>query len=1168
GGGADRIFGSERDDVIEAGHGDAIIDGKGGTNVVTLHGNHGDYTVTDTGQGYTVTDHLAGRDGTLTLKNIQKLNFADISVVDLTLPNAMPVSDSLRTDQAGLPFDHTRPHLIAASVLLANDQRLNSQGAWKIASVDDAVGGNVALTAGGDVQFTPDPSYSGVMSFKYSVIDAQGRPAATVVNLNNGQTAPMRAVVTLTTPDVPTDPLAAQQWYLSDANVIPVWHDYTGKGIRIGQFEPGGEFATAPQILDVNHPDLASNIDPVWQTTQQSAKTMPQSVSNHATMVAGVMVAAKNGQGGVGVAYDAKVGGHYLANSGADLTALGKMVGYDIANHSWGFKNDFALSNLQRGRINTESALLGTAQYAAENGRSGLGTIMVAAGGNAREQGGSAQGSLIGNSRFATQVGAINAQGDLSTLQSASVPFSNPGASLLVSAPGSSIVSTSRMLETDRGSTFGNRYDDMQGTSFAAPIVSGIVALMLEANPNLGYRDVQAILALSARKVTDASTQWDVNGAHNWNGGGMHVSHDYGLGAVDARAAVRFAESWMTQSTGANIGVQSASSNALGQSVAAGTTFNSSLTMRDGVRVEHAEIDIDANVGRLGDLIVKLVSPSGTQSILLNRTGKIPAGATGASDADTGSTRSGEFNYTFMSTRHWGERSGGDWKLEVTHAATGEPVTLNNWSLRVYGNTNPDATGYAYFYTDEFAGQAAADPSRAMFDGLADHLPVVSKTIHAAAVSRDTQIDLTTGVASIGGTPLKITHAGAIRNIVTGDGNDVLRASDHQNALLDGGRGTNTLRGGLAGTDCFVVHRRAGGLDTIENFDAPRGELIDLVGFKGKSFKDLEIKQIGLDLAIDLGDSQRVVLKNQNTAALADRHFVFQDTFAVPEAHHRRAAQPAQAETADGMETVVLTGGGGGVGLVGSKVTLTGKVYSHGSGDSDRFVIRHQPDAAHYRNTLRGFRHGVDKIDLSQTGIASFGDLAISKVERMKINGIASIHGVSVAMRAPGVEGEPVELLYLDAMEMAQVTESDFIFAKPGAAPVITTDPVSNPPGTEFVPHPAPSFSTNAAQRIQAVLDKLRPVGPLAVPTVVPDVRPEPVHAPDLIASPAHHRSARALSSDLVHDAPGPIDVPRGYTVDRLIQDKAAFASRPAGAAVFIPPQSHAAQPTLVANLR
>ncbi|MFX5522508.1 hypothetical protein ABTD78_24870, partial [Acinetobacter baumannii] len=70
---------------------------------------------------------------------------------------------------------------------------------------------------------------------------------------------------------------------------------------------------------------------------------------------------------------------------------------------------------------------------------------------------------------------------------------------------------------------------------------------MLEANPHLGYRDIQKILAYSARQVDSVGSAWTTNGAFNWNGGGLHVSHDYGFGAVDALAAVRLAETWTEQ---------------------------------------------------------------------------------------------------------------------------------------------------------------------------------------------------------------------------------------------------------------------------------------------------------------------------------------------------------------------------------------------------------------------------------------------------------------------------------------------------------------------------------------------------------------------------------------------------------------------------------------------
>ena len=98
-------------------------------------------------------------------------------------------------------------------------------------------------------------------------------------------------------------------------------------------------------------------------------------------------------------------------------------------------------------------------------------------------------------------------------------------------------------------------YTAFNGTSAAAPVVSGVVALMLQANPFLGWRDVQTILAYSARHVgsqigdpappvSNELNTWNYNDAVDWNGGGLHFSRDYGFGLVDAFAAVRLAETW------------------------------------------------------------------------------------------------------------------------------------------------------------------------------------------------------------------------------------------------------------------------------------------------------------------------------------------------------------------------------------------------------------------------------------------------------------------------------------------------------------------------------------------------------------------------------------------------------------------------------------------------
>src|SRR5690606_1257254 len=80
-------------------------------------------------------------------------------------------------------------------------------------------------------------------------------------------------------------------------------------------------------------------------------------------------------------------------------------------------------------------------------------------------------------------VGAFEQDGDRAD-------FSTEGANLLVSAPGANV-----LVDYNGGLAYGN------GTSFAAPAVAGVIGLMLEANKDLGYRDVREILAYSASTV-------------------------------------------------------------------------------------------------------------------------------------------------------------------------------------------------------------------------------------------------------------------------------------------------------------------------------------------------------------------------------------------------------------------------------------------------------------------------------------------------------------------------------------------------------------------------------------------------------------------------------------------------------------------------------------------
>ncbi|MBK8869462.1 MAG: S8 family serine peptidase [Elusimicrobia bacterium] len=250
-----------------------------------------------------------------------------------------------------------------------------------------------------------------------------------------------------------------------------------------------------------------------------------------------------------------------------------------------------------------------------------MGTSIVFAAGNSRKEGGNTNYHSLDNSPYAITVGSINQEGDLGKLIVGQDPFSTPGSSILVSAPGSNIKSTSNLLENDKGSTFGDNFESTQGDIVLRPIVSGIVALMLEANPNLGYRDIKRILAMTATKFDTKATLWKTNGDTNWNGGGMHYNEDYGFGLVDAHAAVRLAEVW-NEVNNLNNEEVFVYSNGTDLAIKDNNMASSSIIVAQDIQVEDVEVSGNITHARLGDLVLKLISPTGTASILMNRPGK------------------------------------------------------------------------------------------------------------------------------------------------------------------------------------------------------------------------------------------------------------------------------------------------------------------------------------------------------------------------------------------------------------------------------------------------------------------------------------------------------------------------------------------------------------------
>jgi len=304
-----------------------------------------------------------------------------------------------------------------------------------------------------------------------------------------------------------------------------------------------------------------------------------------------------------------------------------------------------------------------------------------------------------------------------------------------------------------------------------------VVALMLDANPNLGYRDVQEILAYSAR-MTGAPGSWRSNGADDWNGGGLHVSHDFGFGLVDAHAAVRLAETWRAGAT-----LQSESTLTDAESFGGGLPIvdfgaqSVSLEM-PALRIDQVEVVLDLRHSFLGNLVVSLTSPSGTTSVLLDRPPPIPGSSNPIDDP-----------LLLGSTRHWGETGAGTWTLTVRDLAANDEGVLRGWQLSLHGAA---ADGNdVYVYTDEF-GDIGNRPQRSLLrDASGDDL------LNAAALTSSSEIDLRQGASSeIASRTLTIAEGTLIERAVGGDGDDVIAGNALVNEIA-GQRGADQLFGRL-----------------------------------------------------------------------------------------------------------------------------------------------------------------------------------------------------------------------------------------------------------------------------------------------------------------------------------------------------------------------------------
>ncbi|MGC9506154.1 S8 family serine peptidase [Baaleninema sp.] len=490
---------------------------------------------------------------------------------------------------------------------------------------------------------------------------------------------------------IPNDEFFNLQWHLqntgslggkagADANVVSAWDSVKGRGVVIGIVDDG---------IDIHHEDLNDNYrgDLSWDFQQNNSDPSPNSSQDtHGTSVAGIAAAeGNNGIGVSGAAPEAEIAGlQLLGSQGTNDNDKANALSYqnqeiDIYQNSWSPGLNKNPIDLFAPGPSTTSEL----ESGVELGRDGLGNIYVFSAGNNREQKFNTNGELThygfdnvnnngyANSRFTIAVGAIDDRGVHSS-------YSEPGAALFVSAY-SSGNRRQNAVSTDLSGAAGSNYlkewnwadtEDYTffgGTSSAAPLVSGVVALMLETNPQLTWRDVQHIIAKTARKTDPTHSDWSVNGA------GYNINHFYGFGAIDAVAAVEAAKTWDTvdsevsHTTGTmpvNRSIPDNRSSGISQIV----------DIPQDIKLESVEVVFDATHPNRGDLEIVLVSPSGTESILAEPR------------PDSGDNYD---RWVFNTVRNWGESSKGTWKLQVSDKSGNYVGTWDSWELNFYG-TEPE----------------------------------------------------------------------------------------------------------------------------------------------------------------------------------------------------------------------------------------------------------------------------------------------------------------------------------------------------------------------------------------------------------------------------------------------------------------------------------------------
>uniref|UniRef100_A0A8C1PRP5 Furin (paired basic amino acid cleaving enzyme) a n=1 Tax=Cyprinus carpio TaxID=7962 RepID=A0A8C1PRP5_CYPCA len=443
-----------------------------------------------------------------------------------------------------------------------------------------------------------------------------------------------------------------------DLNVKEAWKQgFTGQGVVVSILDDG---------IEKNHPDLIQNYDPDASYDVNDGDPDPQprytqlNDNRHGTRCAGEVAAvANNGICGVGVAYNAKIGGVRMLDGEVTDVVEAQSLSLnpqhiDIYSASWGPEDDGKTVD-GPAKLAKEAFLHGVME-----GRGGRGSIFVWASGNGGREKDSCNCDGYTNSIYTLSIS--------SSTQNGNVPwYSEACSSTLATTYSSGGLNEKQIVSL---------FLRLQKISNSYPLIE-------EVAKNLTWRDMQHLVVRTSNPAHLTTNDWKINGV------GRRVSHSYGYGLLDAGAIVALAKNWT------NVGPQRKCVLSL---VSEPRNIGSHLVIKMSVdacagtdtfvsSLEHAQAQLTLSYNRRGNLAIYLISPQGTRSTLL-----APRPHDYSSE--------GFSDWAFMTTHSWDEDPRGEWTLEIENVAGNSDYgTLTQFTLVLYGTAS------------SLSGPSAADSS-------------------------------------------------------------------------------------------------------------------------------------------------------------------------------------------------------------------------------------------------------------------------------------------------------------------------------------------------------------------------------------------------------------------------------------------------------------------------